>query len=319
MTCLKSSNVKLIEWNKEFDRKFFLDVFFNKTSYQYVAIIPGHTHYLGLKTTFLYIKNTLILLFLQSLGIKCIWVCKSLDTLPYLEQILEKLICTYIHQYSVRDSISNNNNKLDAEVWPDLSFLMPQNEHKIKSPFSKIIFSFRGDRREITESVIEQFCVLLIKQISETRTLDEIIFLVNVTFDKSLMKSLFEKIQDKFSIKMKLVENVDLIDIIDLYKENSVVFTDRLHVALPAMINNTPAYPFVDYILDSKIVGIYKDMGWEKFVIIRPSSINEFPDNVYLFQIEENNMLDVAQKIEKVRVELSSKIEKIFSKNLSYK
>ncbi|BAQ64484.1 polysaccharide pyruvyl transferase family protein [Geminocystis sp. NIES-3709] len=313
MTCLQSPNVKLIEWDKEFDRKFFLSVLLKKSFYQYICLIPGHSRYQGLKSRIVQLKNSFILLFLQSLGIKCIWVCKSLDTLPALEQVLEKFISKYIHRYSVRDSLTNINNHLNAEVWPDLAFLMPPNEQKIKSLSSKIIFSFRGDRGEVSEKIIENFCSIVIQKTLEKSNLNEIIFLGNVTLDVPFMKALSDRIRQQFSITVKLVDNLDLINIVNLYDENSLVFTDRLHVALPAMINKTPAFPFIDLSLDTKILGIYKDMGWDEFIIPRPTSVDQLSELSNVGELHNTKMSEVVQTIEKVRINLSSKIAKIFS------
>ena len=65
MTCLQSPNVKLIEWDQEFDRKFFLSVLLKKSLYQYICLIPGHSRYQGLKSRIVQLKNSFILLFFK--------------------------------------------------------------------------------------------------------------------------------------------------------------------------------------------------------------------------------------------------------------
>jgi polysaccharide pyruvyl transferase WcaK-like protein len=313
MNCLQSANVNLLEWYPNFDRRFLWEVIRKKTSYDYIFLIPGHSSSKGFKSKITQIKNTYILLLLQFLGVRCIWICKSLDNLDFLGKLLEKQLSKYIHQYSVRDSLSNLNNNLNAEVWPDLAFLMYPNEGKNLSSNSKIVFSFRGDRGEISQNIVKQFCLSVTKRILAFKSLDEIICLANVSHDILFMEKLSREIEQDLRIRVKFIDNSNLTEIINLYNKNSLVFTDRLHVALPAMINHSPAFPFINLPLDQKIFGIYKDMGWEELIIPRPLSLKETSGDFNLDNVTPISMLEISDSIKKSRIKLMSNIAKIFN------
>lgn len=313
MNCSRLSNVTLVEWSENLEWKIFFDLLKRKSQYEYYCAIPGgYGRPNGINSRYSYIKKIITLFLLQMLGLKCIWICKSQDVLPIPEIYFEKMAAKYLYRFSVRDSISRNNNSLNVEIWPDLAFLMsPKNTINKKSIHRKIIFSFRGNKDTEFKDFVRLFCLERIRD--GTDEIEEIICLSNVKADQDYMKNFSVFLQANTSIPIKFIYDLDFIGTLELYNEYVTVFTDRLHVALPAMINHAKSFPLIDLTTDWKIVGIYEDMGWGKFIIPRSYALKEFSINSQILNLEHSRMDDVNQLVNQTRNELRLKIKKIFS------
>ncbi|QOV21310.1 polysaccharide pyruvyl transferase family protein [Anabaenopsis elenkinii] len=314
MSCFDLANVRLIESDKNFDAKLLFSILLGKSKYEYFCITPGHLRLQKLQHRLRYIKNQIILFVMQSWGLKCIWICKSLDSLTLPERILEKIISKYIHRYSVRDSLSLANNKLSAEVWPDLAFLIEPNHNNQQEVYGKkLILSFRGDRGENTQKIIELFAVKLMNESGGSSYFQKVICLANVNRDVSWMRQLANKLSSQIPTPVEFIHNSDLSDSLKLYEHDSIVITDRLHVALPAMINGTLAFPFLEQSLDNKILGIYQDMHWNELVIFRHPQLENLSLIDSLKKYEYLKMQQINLSVKQATDKLHFQIGEIFS------
>lgn len=306
-------NVKLKQLDKKFQFQILFNLLFRKpTEYDYLCLVPGHIGFPNFKQRIRHIKNLLVLMLLQVLGLKCIWICKSFDQFFVPDSFFWKLTSKSIHRFSVRDTLSKEINKLDVEVWPDLAFLMPSNTDIHKVTLSTLIFSFRGDRNQETKELIKSFCSRFVQRSLDNHSLKEVICISNVTRDNIFMAELCEFIKSQCTIKVTFKSELSYKEVIKEYKQDSIVLTDRLHVALPAMIQGVLAFPFVDSEKDKKIIGLYQDMGWNKLIVSRSQALDE---NIFA-QIQDSidtvDMNEIITSINQANKELSSKIAQIF-------
>jgi polysaccharide pyruvyl transferase WcaK-like protein len=312
MNCLTIPNVTLTKSDKFFFKKVIYDILKNDVQYSYFCMIPGGYGKLrGIRRRLNYIRIISVLLFLQLFGLKCLWICKSIDVLPLPERFLEKMLSNYLHRFSLRDTLSRKSNHLRAEVWPDLAFLLEPVQHLSHQPCKRLIFSFRGDRDHEMLNTISLFCVKLIN--SHSGCFDEIVCLTNVAQDLDFMNQLAEDLCAGATIPVKSVKAEFYSQVFHLYNEQSVVITNRLHVALPAMVNGAIAFPLIDDQLDSKICGIYRDMKWNSLLISYSHDLNDIDRLVEVVSNTSICNTEISRSIDDARTKLNSKLDEIFA------
>lgn len=204
----------------------------------------------------------------------------------------QKKISNAYHNISVRDSKNYDDVILkglqNIRLIDDLAFLYrPQNFLNDYSPSNRdskyIVISFRG---VVEGSTIDyDYINLICAKLSYLIKLGEFsnysfVYSYQVEEDLQVINYIIEKFQ---TLKLKfelLKDQLDFKAAIELYHNAEIVFTNRLHVALLAMLNNTPAIVITDLKKHHKLVDVYNDLGLSKFLFSCHSNDNLDKENL---------------------------------------
>lgn len=218
------------------------------------------------------IKQTILVkiyIFFSVLGIKLLRLGASLSNLSEEKAKLEAKKSKYIFYNSYRDlhsiEIARKNAIKVNDSFPDMAFLiqktiLDQNSNKEKN----IVLSFRDREKSKNFSVIDKDLIDL--EFFKEKTNDyKFIFSSQVEFDKGFngkLMNLFDK--NKFQTEKLDFENKN--QYFDLYQSAELVISNRLHVLLFALVSGTKAVALVEKEHDQKIIGIFKDLGFENLI-----------------------------------------------------
>ena len=189
----------------------------------------------------------------------------------------------------------------------DLAFLYNySSKNELDNAKKSVCISFRGaiDGESIDEVYLSSIINSLIN-IKEHFLDKKIIICYQVDEDYEVCKLLYSKFLDN-NISSTLIEKkLSLPEAIELYSNSSEVFTNRLHVGLFALLNNTTAYVITDLGKHSKLVNIYNDLGLENLLI----DLNQYPkldinEDLSVFKcISQQKSKDMISFIEKLNLQ----------------
>lgn len=224
-------------------------------------------------------QNIIIFIYaiLNLCGVKLMRLGASLTNLSPRKGKLESIKSKYIYYNSYRDQLSMDiaykNNIRTNDCFPDMAFLIEKKATKNLNQDKKIVLSFRDRKGSNIYDAINNNLIEL-KLIKEKSSQYKFLFSSQVDFDKvfnAKLKDLF--IKNKF--------NADEIDFeeknqyFDLYQTSELVISNRLHVLLFALVSGTKVVALVEKEHDQKIIGIFKDLGFDN-LICDVNSIRDF-------------------------------------------
>jgi polysaccharide pyruvyl transferase WcaK-like protein len=151
----------------------------------------------------------------------------------------------------------------------DISFLYKKEDFidpdKLKDKKSNpyIVVSFRGnvEGQETDTVYLNKVKETLKKVVSENPFDGVYVFSYQVKEDFQVIQSIATEFA-ALGLRYKIIEKqLSFSEAIDLYYGAHLVYTNRLHVALFAMFNDTPAVVVTDFDTHHKLVNVYKDLG----------------------------------------------------------
>lgn len=179
-----------------------------------------------------------------------------------------------------------------------------------------IVVSFRGNvigditDRSYLKPVIEKLMAFLTSEIAEASI--KVVFAYQVKEDLEVVREMYLEAKSMNFDSVLIEQQLTLSQIATLYNEANYVVTNRLHVALLALLNSRPAYVVTDIAGHPKLSNVYKDLGLEALLI--DSSQMSVMKNLSKSQLDEVMDIFNNRRTEK-RDTLKNAINKIANKN----
>jgi polysaccharide pyruvyl transferase WcaK-like protein len=255
----------------------------------YLMLRPGHFYGYEFRLAVKMFLATLYYFLLKILGVRVCRLGTSIGSFSKPLQWVENLRARAMYFYSVRDSISKNYAlKIGIDcvrIFPDLAWLirkkdtsdrltwlMQTSNEKPTQQFeqnSYVIFSFRDTFKEFNGSEYKE---KLLKE------LDKIVDLISKSWSKELVICYQVKRDYKFSKELKqryqsqcgvifIERYIDSSSMYDLYSGATMVFSNRLHVLMFAMLCDSLPIAVINADKEEKITGILKDAKLEKLIL----------------------------------------------------
>lgn len=255
----------------------------------YLLMRPGHVFGSGFSNSIKMFMSAIYCFVMKILGVRICRFGTSIGPFSSLMQIGEKWKSNAMYFYSARDTISANYAKkigIDkVEIFPDMAWLIKKqnandnlawlmqtpnaNKQPIHVDGDYVVFSFRDTFREFNNPEYKNnLCA----------TLDSIVQLVCVEWGKTLViahqvdwdyefcKWLSDRYQN--SCKIVFIERyIDSQYMYDLYSGAFMVFSNRLHVLLLAMLCGALSMAVVERASEHKITGIFSDAGLSRLIV----------------------------------------------------
>lgn len=242
---------------------------------------PGHYFEGKNKSKFILksIKYFTRALVLRAFNIKVIRLGVTLGPFSDKGWRLQKLISTLYYNISVRDSKNFNEllnrNLHNVSYIDDLSFLFESqdfiNHSKKAAEDSKyIVLSFRGglEDKHLNKDYLEKVSARLIRFIQDNPE-PNCTYVLSYQVQEDLEANRYISSQLK-EYKIKHIvkeEQLNFLDAIELYFNAKYVITNRLHVALLALLNQAGALIITDLALHHKVVNVYRDLGLQSLLL----------------------------------------------------
>jgi polysaccharide pyruvyl transferase WcaK-like protein len=218
------------------------------------------------------------------IGVRICWFGASIESFSRMREMFEKWYSNFMYFYSLRDSISKNYaRKIGIErlaSFPDLAWLMempPASDKPMNIDGDYVIFSFREFPYKLTETVKYNnnlYAVLdaIVKLVCGEWS-KKLVISYQVTRDYEFCKGIRDKYKDDCNV-IFIESQIDSQCMYDLYSRASMVFSNRLHVLLFAMVCGSLPVAVIDLAEhNKKITGIFLDAQLMRLVIdIRKSS-----------------------------------------------
>jgi polysaccharide pyruvyl transferase WcaK-like protein len=288
---------------------------------------PGH--YFGggkVKTMLKTMKYISRARLLKSRGIKMVRFGITLGPFTPSEWKTQKQLAKTYTGIGIRDK--SNYNKLVEKglenlfLIDDVSLLYTakdfiSKDNKLKEKYGEYaVISFRGAiEGSVTDTtylnnIIELFKKVVAANVVGTNT--TLVFAYQVKEDLPVIEEMLNSIKD-FDVKTVLIEEqLNFTDAINLYNGAKYVLSNRLHVALLALLNDAPAYVITDVKEHHKLVNVFNDLSLSELLI----DSKEYK-SVLLKSKEEMEI--ITQNFESVknkkRGELQKSISQIVAKN----
>lgn len=211
---------------------------------------------------------------LSVLGVRLIRLGASFGPFSPGRMLLEKLKHRLIFHNTGRDQLSvmyaRRFGLMSFTHFPDFAFMLPAPDTEVdtsrqaEAPF--VVASFRSEpgKGSYDEAVENALLAMITKLVS--RQGGKVVFATQVSFDHARNAALRAKLEQAgFSVESSEARSER--DLLGLYRQASHVLSNRLHVLLFALRQGTPAYAVVDQKLNSKIIGIYTDLGLSDLIV----------------------------------------------------
>ncbi len=277
-----------------------------------LVTIPGHFFGVGIKKALITFLTGCFFIFLGLIKVKVLKFGGCVGPFDFSVKFAEKFRAWSFNYYGLRDELSRGNlNSKHAQYFPDLAFASSDIQRVFNSPKINeeqyVVFSFReqtnamGSAQNYKEKVIKQLESL------ESSIPDnwKLVFCQQVPSDQKFSAELYEHFVQKGKKCELLSDTLDLDASLILYKNASLVASNRLHILLPALVMEVPHIGLIDKTEHHKILGIYRDNDIEKYIIdmdedIEPSFIQDVlvsPDTQKQFKsISIKNAEECAKK-----------------------
>ena len=248
----------------------------------YVLRTPGG-HSGPMKSWIGAVKGLAWLFIFRIIGVRVCWFGASIESFSRMKEMFEKWKSHFMYFYSVRDSISENyGRKIGIKRltrFPDLAWLMetpPASDEPMKVDGDYVIFSFREFTHKLAEmveyendlyAVLDAIVKLVCGEYSK-----KLVISYQVTRDYEFCKGIRDRYKDDCDV-IFIESQIDSQCMYDLYSRAFMVFSNRLHVLLFAMVCGSLPVAVIDLAEHNKITGIFSDAQLMRLVIdIRNSS-----------------------------------------------
>jgi polysaccharide pyruvyl transferase WcaK-like protein len=210
---------------------------------------------------------------LRLFGVKALRLGVTLGPFTKFDWERQKGVAKSYQTIAVRDS--KNFDQLQSMGFQnitfidDISFLYKKEDFidsdklKDKKLDPYIVVSFRGnvEGQETDDVYLNNVKQTLKKVVSENPFEGVYVFSYQVKEDFQVIQSIATEFAS-LGLRYKIIEKqLSFSEAIDLYYGADQVYTNRLHVALFAMFNDTPAIVVTDFNTHHKLVNVYKDLG----------------------------------------------------------
>lgn len=253
---------------------------------------PGHHFENGKFKSFLkglkYITRATIL---KNYRIKMVRLGVTMGPYSNYNWKVQSFLSGYYSCIGIRDQsnyqLLTSNRFRNLQLVDDLSFLYDANEFLAVDPPAAatgqelVIMSFRGaiENAQTDEEYLGEI-IEAIKKFIHVNELNEearILFTYQVKEDLEVIKRIALAIDRPGLHTEVMEEQLDLVDAIRLYRSSRFVLTNRLHVALLALLNDAPCFALTDLNRHHKLVNVFKDLQMEDFLMDIHSSLKMKP------------------------------------------
>lgn len=264
---------------------FALKALFYSNNEIYYILTPGHRFSTPIPKTkidyFRYlietIKQIISLALFKILGVRICRFGVSIGPFSKLDQLVERWKSKFMYLYSVRDTKSEDYaNKLginQVKIFPDLAWLMktPYASNKlVKLHDEYVIFSFRNSTNSFGDPDIYKnslFPVLdkIVSMVGK-KWQKKLLISYQVDLDYEICKDISNRYKDDCNV-IFLEEKINTQSMYDLYSRAYMIFSNRLHVLMFAMLCGSIPVAVVDTLKHDKITSIFSDAGLMRMVI----------------------------------------------------
>ncbi|WP_288883495.1 polysaccharide pyruvyl transferase family protein [Pedobacter panaciterrae] len=133
-----------------------------------------------------------------------------------------------------------------------------------------VVVSIRGDieGKELNKAYLDQIAVNLMRMFADTIVKNEEIVLAYQVVEDLESLQYLKDILERNNYKCKLLDKqLSFAQAIGLYAGARFLYTNRLHVALLSILNNTVPIILTDLKLHHKLVNVFKDLDLEALLI----------------------------------------------------
>ncbi|MPT30873.1 MAG: polysaccharide pyruvyl transferase family protein [Chryseobacterium sp.] len=273
----------------------------------FLVVHPGHTSRKGYKSALYGDHGLLYTRFLRRLkknGCQILRFGFSIGPFDWYNTIAELFYTTAYTKYAVRDTesflLGKKNHFKNIIQMPDLAWSYKNNailnDSEISEPY--IVLSFRSNKFGTKHS--SEYLKPIIEHLKQILPKDRKIKIVyQVKFDREPSLEIYESLS-KIDDNIELVdEKLDLQAASDLYKKADYIISNRLHVLLLGMVQNTLALPLIIPGDNAKIINIYKDNDLEHYLLSSLDDasknilkINEIIDNKNIYKAELKKIIN---------------------------
>lgn len=246
----------------------------------YVLNPGGFTGGLPLRDAMGQTLNIMAFLILNILGVRIIRIGASIGPFTRGRALFEAVKSKFIHFIGARDSESERYAKTigitNIKHFPDLAFTMPPLPVGVARREQRAVVSIRS--RNVTadyDAVIKRQIISILDAVDPAREL-EIVISAQVDADLRYIDDLaatLSPIRRTKVIRHRLEEK----DALELYATSQAVVSNRLHVLLLALRQGTPGYAAIDPKADSKVAGIYTDIGFGDLILANRTASSATP------------------------------------------
>lgn len=262
---------------------FALKALFYSNNEIYYVLTPGHRFSTPLTKIdyFRYLVETIkqitILALFKIIGVRICRFGVSIGPFSNLDQLAERWKSKFMYFYSVRDTKSEDYaNKIGinkVEIFPDLAWLMktPYASNKlVKLDDEYVIFSFRNSTNPLGDPDIYKnnlFPVLdkIVSMVSK-KWQKKLLISYQVHLDYEICKDISNRYKDDCNV-IFIEEKINTQSMYDLYSRAYMIFSNRLHVLMFAMLCGSIPVAVVDTLKHDKITSIFSDAGLMRMVI----------------------------------------------------
>ncbi|MCC5669161.1 polysaccharide pyruvyl transferase family protein [Nostoc sp. CHAB 5784] len=262
---------------------FALKALFSSNNEIYYILTPGHrfsiplTNIGYLRYLIETIKQMTTLALFKIIGVRICRFGVSIGPFSKLDQLVERWKSKFMYFYSVRDTKSEDYaTKLGinkVEIFPDLAWLMktPYASNKLAKLHDEyVIFSFRNSTNPLGDPDIYKNSLFPV--------LDKIVSMVGKKWQKKLLisyqvdldyefcKDISNRYKDDCNV-IFIEEKINTQSMYDLYSRAYMIFSNRLHVLMFAMLCGSIPVAVVDTLKHDKITSIFSDAGLMRIVI----------------------------------------------------
>lgn len=282
-------NIKDDEKASRYRIKFFIlmlvfafKALLNQNTQIYYILTPGHRFSSPITNRFKYFiettKKLVTLGLLKVFGVRICVFGVSIGPFSKLDQLAEAWKAKLMYFYSVRDTKSEDYAKKigisKVEIFPDLAWLM-------KTPYSSnkllelkqdeyVIFSFRKSTNSFDDSDVYKNSLLTIidKIVTVVRQKwqKKLLISYQVDFDYEICQEISNRYKDDCNV-IYIEKKIDSQSMYDLYSRAYIVFSNRLHVLMFAMLCGSIPVAVIDAVKHDKITSIFSDEGLMRMVI----------------------------------------------------
>ncbi|KFC24585.1 polysaccharide pyruvyl transferase family protein [Chryseobacterium sp. FH1] len=254
-----------------------------KDLYKFFLVIhPGHTSRSGYKSALYGDHGFLITRFLRKLkrnGLTILRFGFSIGPFDWLNTLAEFFYTTVYKKYAVRDAESFSLGKKfhfrNMELMPDLAWSYKNTSSLKDKEDPYIILSFRSNKFGSQHD--SNYLRPIIEHLKQILPKDKKIKMVyQVKFDRDPAVEIFDNLSDTFDIEF-IDKKLNLQDASDLYRDAEYIISNRLHVLLLGMVQQTIAFPLIISGDNDKIINIYKDNNLNHYLL---SSLDDHSKNI---------------------------------------
>lgn len=234
----------------------------------YYLLIPGHVERKGFADLKKQLKAFANLLLLSALGCKIIRIGVSYGNFATPNKFMEALSSNLYYRLAVRENSSlrfaQNSNFKNVVLTPDLAWGYQSSAQTFQEPFPKknVVLSFRANAYGTKhDDAYIQPVADRIKYIIKNSDLinSKIIICYQVAFDRQASIQLYNLLKEDFE-NIELVDKcLNLSEADALYSTAKCLLSNRLHVLMLGIRNDSLSVPLIKKTDNKKIYDIYLD------------------------------------------------------------